>query len=266
MAFAHLRVQSSHSAFSGAITPAGLAKGCKSRGMVAAALTDTGTTAAVVQWKKAAEKSGIRPIFGAILWLNPKNRTLVEGIVGMPRLVEEPGSLLLLAETVEGWENLSVLCSLGSRDVWLQPRVSWEQVGLHAAGLHAMVPFDHGRLDVEMAERLNALFPSRWGAEVFDHGEGWESSRRDARKTLASVSPYGEIGTNAVRYLDPLDVVALHALRCTGLGATLDSVGDWVPQSDQAYLCDEAEMRERLGDAPVDAAGSSRSVSPSFRP
>ena len=250
MACVHLRVQSSHSPFDGAITPLALAKGVKARGMTAAALTDTATTAGVVQWKKAAEKVGVRPIFGAIVWLAPENRTVRDDTVGMLQLVDEPGSVLLLAETTTGWENLSQLCSLGSRDVLLRPRVTWTQIAAHAEGLHALLPLDHGR--GTSAVSLDACFPGRWGTEVFDHGEGWEPARRTERASLRS--PYGEVGTNAVRYLDPLDVVALHALRCTGLGANLDAPGSWVPLSDQAWLLDEAEMRARLGEGPVDAA------------
>lgn len=261
MAFVHLRAHSCHSLFDGAMTAKTYAAALKATHFDTGALTDSANLCGTVEWTKACAEKGVRPIFGALLWMRG------EPPVSSHPSPEEPdtsASLLLYVQSTQGWENLCALLSLGTHHIHYRPQVPIEAVLAHATGLTALVPFDAGvpwRWAPEAAEQaLEALaqaFPEgRLGMEVFDHGLGWEEARRAEAKIMAQALSIPLVGTNACRYVTSTDAPTLDALRAIARKVPVHALGAWAGRSDQAFVADEVEMRARLGGGPCDAAAA----------
>ena len=251
MSFTHLRAHSSHSLLDGAFTPAGLAKAVKAAGMDSCALTDTGNLCGVVEWMEAAQKAGVRPLYGAYSWLEPMSREL--GPNGDP--LDEGSAVLLLVEDARGYENLCTLISDAIRNLWFRPRTTLEDLIERADGLTCILPMDHGPLfhpqGRAVLDAVHGAFGERLAFEVFDHGLGWEESRIERVRALGKTQGVPVVATNAVRYLRPHEAPNLDVLRAVARKIIVDR--EERARTDQAYLTSEAEMRERLGDEACEA-------------
>jgi DNA polymerase-3 subunit alpha len=76
------------------LSPTAIVNLAKQHGMNAVALTDIGNLHGAVEFAQAAKKAGIKPIFGAELWVNEIR-------------------LLLFVESASGYHNLNRLLPQG---------------------------------------------------------------------------------------------------------------------------------------------------------
>src|SRR5688500_5666157 len=100
-----------HSAFSmldGAALPETLMERARELGYPALALTDHGELVGAVRFAQAGEEFGVSAIIGAELTVGPRDTAFEAG--GTPLTNQH---LVLLAETREGYGNLSTLITLG---------------------------------------------------------------------------------------------------------------------------------------------------------
>ncbi len=106
--FVHLHNHTEYSLLDGAGRIKKMVTRAKELGMPAVAITDHGVMYGVIDFYKEAVKQGIKPIIGCEVYQAQRTRFDRE-----PRRDEAPFHLVLLAETQEGYENLSRLVSLG---------------------------------------------------------------------------------------------------------------------------------------------------------
>ncbi len=92
--YVELHAHSCYSLLDGASTPEALVERAAALGMPALALTDHDAVYGAVQFQKAAQAAGVRPIFGAELTLAPEDGN------------GDPQHLTLLVENATGWGNL----------------------------------------------------------------------------------------------------------------------------------------------------------------
>ena len=107
--FVHLHVHTEYSLLDGMIRTKDLAKRAAELGMPAVAMTDHGNLYGAIDFYQNCKAAGIKPIFGCEIYLAPLTMADKKDLVGRKRATH----MTLLAETNEGWNNLSKLVSKG---------------------------------------------------------------------------------------------------------------------------------------------------------
>src|SRR6266571_5029623 len=145
--FVHLHVHSEYSILDGACRIPALAERAAELGMPAVALTDHGSLAGAVELQREARKQGVKPLIGCEVYVCDDRRAQQKGYA----------HLTLLAETSEGYGNLIKLASLGYLEgYYYKPRVDWELLDRHAAGLIALSGCLSGRVCKALEENRAA--------------------------------------------------------------------------------------------------------------
>ena len=135
--FVHLHVHCEYSILDGACRIPDLVKRAAELEMSAVSLTDHGSMAGSVQLFKEAKGTGVKPIIGC------------EVYVAEDRHVQKKGyaHLTLLAADNAGYSNLIKLSSLGYLEgYYYKPRVDWELLERHSAGVIALSGCLSGRV------------------------------------------------------------------------------------------------------------------------
>ncbi|MEX2218053.1 MAG: DNA polymerase III subunit alpha [Phycisphaerales bacterium] len=173
--FVHLHLHTEYSLLDGGNRVDRLVRRVKELGMTAVGVTDHGNLFGAVAVYLACREAGVNPILGVEAYVTPPgkprtDRTYSGGGEGGYHLV-------LLAETLEGWENLLVLCSEAYlTGFYYKPRIDRELLEKHSAGLIAI----NGHLGSEIGDHLldfersgeekhwaAAVESARWHARVF---------------------------------------------------------------------------------------------------
>src|SRR5271154_4862458 len=131
--FTHLHVHTHYSLLDGANKIPELVKQAKKLGMDSLAITDHGCMFGVVEFFNECKKEGIKPILGMEAYIAPGDRRDRSGVPG-----ETAYHLLLLAENLEGYQNLLKLSSRAYREgFYYKPRIDKEILREHNKGLIA---------------------------------------------------------------------------------------------------------------------------------
>src|SRR5437773_767187 len=121
--------------------------------MPAVSLTDHGSMAGAVQLFKATKGTGVKPIVGCEVYVADDRRAQAKGYA----------HLTLLAADNDGYANLIKLSSLGYLEgYYYKPRVDWELLERHSAGLIAL----SGCLSGRVCKALEENRPSDAAAEL----------------------------------------------------------------------------------------------------
>src|SRR5690242_20925879 len=105
--------------------------------MPAVALTDHGSLAGAVELYRHAGRHGVKPVLGCEVYVCDDRLAQAKGYA----------HLTLLAESNEGYANLIRLSSLGYLEgYYYKPRVDWELLDRHAAGVVALSGCLSGRV------------------------------------------------------------------------------------------------------------------------
>ena len=131
MSFVHLHVHSEYSLLDGFSNIKKLVQRAKEMNMPALALTDHGTMFGVIDFYRAANSVGIKPIIGVESYLAA--RTMREHD---SQLDKRSTHLLLLAENQTGYMNLLQIASAAQLDgFYYYPRIDHEFLAQHSEGL-----------------------------------------------------------------------------------------------------------------------------------
>jgi DNA polymerase III, alpha subunit len=170
MSFVHLHVHSSYSVLDGFGKPADLVARARELGMPALALTDHGTMFGTLDFFKAANAAGIKPIIGLETYLAPRSR--FDKDVSKDK---KPFHLVLLAENMQGYKNLLQIATASQLEgFYYHPRIDKEFLAAHADGLIASSACLSGELprallegDPEKAERALGWYLDLFGRDRF---------------------------------------------------------------------------------------------------
>ncbi|MCF0247473.1 MAG: DNA polymerase III subunit alpha [Synergistes sp.] len=128
--FVHLHVHSEYSLLDGANKCSDLAKTTSEMGMNAVAITDHGVMFGCVEFYNKCNDAGVKPIIGCEVYVDPNGHTCREGKL--------QNHLILLAESDEGYANLTKLVSIANTDgFYYKPRIDHDLLARYSKGLIA---------------------------------------------------------------------------------------------------------------------------------
>lgn len=227
--YAELHCHSAFSLLDGASHPEHLVGRAQELGYAAVALTDHDDLGGIVRFGVASREHGIPGIIG------------VELTVRVPHLDGRQGSrpthLVLLAESREGYRNISILVTRARMDNERgHPSVPLALVAQHAAGITALTGCPNGWVPQLLAEgrpedahtaatELHAIFRDRLAIECWDHRLPEERKLVKPLRTLAQRLGVPWVVTNNVHYAEASQRIVHDTLSALRHGRTLDAMG-----------------------------------------
>ena len=253
-AYAELHCHSCFSLLDGAALPEALVARATELGLAALALTDHDELGGSVRFATAARDTGLPGLIGAELTVAIHGRHDEE-----PLLTHLP----LLAESREGYANLSTLITIGRRD---QPRgspsISLDELASHAGGLFALTGCPRGwvatlaeRGDMEAsceaaANLIDIFGRDRIAIECWDHGLPEERVTTHRLIDVARALDIPWVVTNDVHYARARDRMVHDVLSCLRHNRTLDMMGTRLRPNGEWYLKSAAQIARRWRHAP----------------
>jgi DNA polymerase-3 subunit alpha len=249
--FVHLHVHSEYSLQDSTVRLKPLVEQTRQRGMGAVALTDLNNMFAAVKHFKAATTMGVKPVFGADVWIRHPERT------------EPLSRLVLLCQNDQGYLNLKRLVSQAYLEGQTADRATIDIAWLRDAseGLIALSACLEG--DIGLALRMQNteyaedclrqwrdLFGARFFLELQRTGRAHEETYIAQSVAWSRALQVPVVATNDVRFIDATDFDAHEVRVCVCTGFTLDDERRPKLYSAQQYLRSADEMTELFADIP----------------
>jgi DNA polymerase III subunit alpha len=257
--FVHLHVHTEYSMLDGASRVDDLVEVVARDGQPAVAVTDHGVLFGLVEFHRAAEQRGIRPILGSELYQAIGSRHDQEsgGADGKQRAHH----LTVLAQDDTGYRNLMTLSSKAYLEgYWYKPRIDMELLEQHHEGLivlsgclgsevnQHLLRGDESAARARMAHYRDLLGPDRYLVELQDHGIPEQRRVWPVLERLAADLGLRTVITNDTHYTGADDVAAHDALLCIQTGSKLSDPGRFRFDSDQFFVKTAAQMRHAFPD------------------
>ena len=249
--FVHLHLHSEYSLQDSTVRLKPLIEQVRARGMGAVALTDLNNMFAVVKHYRAATAMGVKPIFGADVWIRHADRT------------EPLSRLVLLCQNETGYLNLKRLVSRAYLEGQNADRATidfdWLRQasdGLIAlsAGLEGDIGLALRMQNTELAEaclqQWLEIFGSRFFLELQRTGRAQEETYISHAVEWSRAKQVAVVATNDVRFIDEDDFEAHEVRVCICTGFTLEDERRPKLYSPQQYLRSAEEMVELFSDIP----------------
>ena len=264
--FAHLHVHSEYSMLDGAIRLKELAKRTKALGQKAVALTDHGNMHGTLQFVNACKDEGLLPIVGCEV-------NLVAG--SRKDTGKRPHTHLVLhAESMEGYANLSRIVSLGWVDGMKDgtPCVDLEVIEQNKRGLIASTACMGGMVAQEILLRgeeagrralgslLDVMGQENLYVELQDHGFPEQEPLNEILISLAKSMELPTIATNDCHYLEEKAARAQIVLQCIGASRLLADMEKAHHGSSELFLKSAEEMAHKFRHAPEAISNTMRIV------
>ena len=251
--FVHLHVHTHYSLLDGACRVDRLVSRAKALGMESLAITDHGNLFGVLDFYQECHKQGIKPILGMEAYMAPGDRRDRRQVGG-----ETAYHLVLLAQNLEGYQNLLKLSSLSYREgFYYKPRIDKEILKAFGKGLictsaclggevsQGFLKKD-GKVAKEAAETYLEIFgPDRFYIEVQKQGTGDQDAVNPELVGLANRLGVGVVGTNDVHFLNQEDHFAHDCLCCISMGR-LVAEENRMKYPTELYLKSDREMATAL--------------------
>ena len=255
--FVHLHNHSEYSLLDGASKVESLVDTALSMGMSALALTDHGNLFGAIQFYNMALKKGLKPIIGCEIYVAKESRH--KKIGGG----DQSNHLVLLAENLAGYHNLSKLVSYGFLEgFYYKPRIDKELLAQYSGGLIAMSACLKGAVpqmltmaqpDAALAEaiELREIFgKGNFFLELQDHGLANQKLVNPAIIEISKKTGIPLVCTNDTHYLRRDDSTAHDVLLCIGTGKLVSQQDRMRYESDQFYFKSFDEMNLLWGEIP----------------
>ena len=263
--YVELHCHSSFSLLDGAALPEVLAARAANLGMPRLALTDHDELGGAVRFAQATREVGIEGIIGAELTVT-SGEWRVASKNGSRRLATRHSPLathlVLLAETREGYGNLSTLITRARMEnARGEPSVSLDLLAQHASGLFALTGCPRGWVPslvaagdtdgaCEAAAILKDTFDGRMAIECWDHGLAEERVTVGGLIEVARALDVPWVVTNDVHYARARDRIVHDVLSCLRHDKKLDDMGTRLRPNGEWYLKSATQMRRRWQHAP----------------
>ena len=235
--FSHLHCHSQFSLLDGASPIDDMFAKAKADGMRAVALTDHGNMYGAFKFINSGERHGVKPIVGCEFYMVEDR--FRRSFVGDSK--DKRYHQLILAKNQKGYENLSLLCSLGYIDGLYGkfPRIDKELLKKHSEGLIATsccigaeIPqaiLFKGEAEAEkLIKEYIQIFGEDFYIELQRHGieniDGTGMSQEDVNQTLirfAKKYDLKTIATNDSHYMEEEDAQPHDILLCVNTGSKL---------------------------------------------
>ena len=258
MGFVHLHLHTEYSLLDGACRIEQALDAAKAMGQTALAITDHGAMYGVIDFYKAAQKRGIKPIVGCEVYV--AKRTRFDKVHAFDA---ENRHLVLLCKNETGYKNLITLVSQSwTEGFYNTPRVDLELLRKHSDGLIALSACLAGEIprailagDLAGARAAALRYREIFGADNFylelqDHGLPEQKRVLPQLIQLAQELSIPLVATNDCHYIAREDSRMHKVLLCIQTGRTVDDPNAMEFGSDEFYMKSEAEMRELFPEYP----------------
>jgi DNA polymerase-3 subunit alpha len=252
----HLHVHSEFSMLDGAIRLKKLAQRAAALGQKAVALTDHANMHGTLQFVGACKDAGVKPIVGCEVNLVTGSR---KDTTPRPHT-----HLVLLAENMEGYANLSRIVSLGWVDGMHDgaARVDLELLEQNRAGLIATTACMGGWVAQEILLKGEEAGRSALGrlsdvmgkgnlfVELQDHGLPEQEALNEILAAMAESMDLPIVATNDCHYLEQKEARAQIVLQCIGASRQLVDMERAHHGSSEMFLKSAEEMAQRFSAYP----------------
>lgn len=232
MSFVHLHVHTEYSWLDGACQIEKLVKRAKELKMPAVAITDRNSIAGAVRFSQKCHDVGIKPIIGLEI-------SVINDISDSRAF-----SVILIAQNLEGFHNLSRLISLAYENDSSEPKATKSQLAKHSTGLICLsfsVVGELGTLLLEdkqddalqTIEWYKSVFSDRYYLEFQNHGLPKEAIAMNLLLNLAYQTKTQVVLTNDCHYIDKRQSEAIDALNCMRIGM------DFKAAESKRFACNE---------------------------
>ncbi len=251
MQFTHLHVHTEYSLLDGSAKIKELVHRAKELGMEALAITDHGVMYGAIDFYKACKSEGIKPIIGCEVYVAPGSRFDREAQRGDERYYH----LILLAETDEGYKNLSKIVTRGfTEGYYYKPRVDMEVLKEFHEGVICLSACIAGEVAVhlrkndyekakEAAIRHRDIFgDGNYFLEMQDHGIPEQRIVNQGVMRLSKELGIPMVVTNDSHYIKAEDAEAHDILLCIQTGKKVSDQDRMRYEGGQFYLKSADEM------------------------
>jgi DNA polymerase-3 subunit alpha len=258
--FAHLHTHTEYSELDGLSKISALAARAKMLGQESLAITDHGNLYGAIEFYRACQGEGVRPVLGMETYVAPGART--DRSAGR-EAASNSFHLVLLAQNEVGWRNLIQLSTRAHLEgFYYRPRVDRELLAAYSEGIIVLSGCPSSELqralqreDLSEAERVAA-----WYREVFDDRYYFEIQRHEQlpqfepqlRHTVSMARDLEVplIATQDAHYCEPGDHDAHDLLLCIGTNAVRTDEKRFRFDGEDFYLTSEEYMLDRFSDLP----------------
>lgn len=260
--FVHLHNHSYHSVLDGLTRIGDLAAKVKEFGMEAAAVTDHGTMSGILEFYKAAQKEGIKPILGIETYVAARSRFDRD-----PAKDKQRFHLTVLAMNNTGFHNLMKLSTQANLEgMYYKPRVDHDLLEELNEGLIVLSGCASGEIGEalknddyskarETAAWYKSVFGDRYYLELQDHGHPksnthWDVQAKinDGLKKLAKELNIEMVVTCDGHYLTHNYQDAHEILLCVGTGAFLSDEKRMSLKDFELHLTDPRDIIDHWGE------------------
>lgn len=249
--FVHLHIHSEFSLLDGANRIKDLPVRAKELGMKAMAITDHGVMYGAIDFYKACQKEGIKPIIGCEVYVAPRSRFDKE-----PNVDNHYNHLILLAKNSQGYQNLSKLVSLGFVDgYYYKPRIDLEILEEYHEGLICLSACLAGSVNQallngneEKAEEIalwhKRVFGDDYYLEIQHNGIKEQVLANQKLVALARKLAIPLVATNDAHYLKREDAYNHEVLLCIQTGKRMSDEDRMRFETDELYVKSPEEMAD----------------------
>ncbi len=253
--FVHLHTHTEFSLLDGLSSPKALATYAAELGMNALAITDHGVMFGIVDFYKACQDAGIKPIIGLEAYMARTSRQHRDHN-------EKPYHIVLLAQNQTGYQNLLALASLAQLEgFYYKPRIDHETLARHSAGVIVLtacvqgeIPqlFHAGRDDQarEAVRWYQQHFPDRFYIELQTHDLPDYDATYEKLIALAQEMRVPLVATNDIHYARPDQADAHDILLCIGTGKSYNEPNRMRMTDPSYYMRSPEEMWRLYGHLP----------------
>ena len=254
--FTHLHTHSHYSLLQALPQIPDLIEAVKSDGQEALAITDSGNMYATIEFYKAAQKAGIKPIIGVDFYLAPRSIKDKEF-----KIDNRTDRLVLLAKTEKGYKNLMRLVSVSFLEgFYYKPRIDKELVKEYSEDLVCILPHfssptskalknNDTKKAKEFYDYFHSIFKDDLYLEITKHDE--LIGEKDFQKSLVDFAETVNgklLAAHDVYYLKPEDNFARELVIAIGTGKQL--MGDEADRPDDFSFKTQKEMIDKFSDLP----------------
>ena len=259
MGFAHLHTHTEYSLLDGSNKIKEYVARVKELGMNSAAITDHGVMYGVIDFYRAANEAGIKPIIGCEVYVAPGSRFDREVSGGDDRYHH----LVLLAENNIGYSNLMKIVSKGFIDgFYYKPRVDKEILEEYHEGIIALsaclageIPKLLVRGQYDAAKEAALWYRETFGEgnyflELQDHGIKEQQIVNSQLLRLSNETGIELVATNDIHYTYREDEQSHDILLCIQTGKLISDEDRMRYDGGQYYVKSEEEMKNLFPYAP----------------
>ena len=257
--FVHLHLHTEYSLLDGACRITDVMEKAHATKMPAVAITDHGNMFGAIEFYRAAQERGIKPIIGCEVYVAPGSR--FDKKASNARAAAS--HLILLAKDDVGYKNLIKLVTAAHLEgFYYKPRIDKPLLAEHAAGLIEMTSCLKGEVPAKIVdgqpaqakaaldEYRHIFAPGDFYIELQDHGMETQHTVNRALIELAREFQLPLVATNDVHYVERAHSKAHDVLICLQTQSMLADEKRMRYPSDQFYLRTPDEIHALFAETP----------------